>query len=114
MEVGTAIGMVMDVLSMLATLLALGVAVGVAVVMSRRKMFVGASWLLVLGRAGVFVAALAFLLASTLLVRLVGYDVVQVVYIVFKLLLLLSGCLVAIALLLFNPKKLPGSEVTHG
>ncbi len=116
MEGGIA-GTILDLLSTLATFIVLVAALVAAVMLTKRKQCIAGGWLLVVGRLGIFCAAFGFMIVNFLAMRMLGPDVSEWLYILLKLLVLGSACLVAIAFVLFNPKKLappPGTEVTHG
>jgi len=110
MEMRTGVGLIMDVVSVLTTFLVLAVAIGAAAVMTKRRQLLAGSWLLVVGRLGVWFTTLCYLALNSFLVPAMGFDVAQWFYIAVKLVLLLSGLIVAIALILMNPRKV----VSHG
>ena len=117
MDAGLLGTLVVDGLSTLTTFIVLVAALVAAVMLTRRKQCIAGGWLLLVGRLGVFSVAFGFLIVNFLVMRMIGFEVAQWLFILLKLLLLGSACLVAIAFVLFNPKKIPppaGTEVTHG
>lgn len=117
MDTGMVPNLILDLLSTFTTFIVLVAALVAAVMLTRRKQCIAGGWLLVVGRLGIFCAAFGFMIVNFLAMRMLGFDVAQWLYILLKLLILGSACLVAIAFVLFNPKKLPppaGTEVTHG
>jgi hypothetical protein len=117
MDAGLFGTLIVDGLSTLTTFIVLVAALVAAVMLTRRKQCLAGGWLLVVGRLGIFCAAFGFLVVNVMVMRMLGFEVAQWLYILLKLLMLGSACLVAVAMVLFNPKKIPppaGTEVTHG
>jgi hypothetical protein len=117
MSAGFINGIVVDLLSTLTTFIVLVAALVAAVMLTKRKQCIAGGWTLVVGRLGMFCGVFGYLIVNFLAMRILGFDVAQWLFILLKLLVLGSACLVAIAFVLFNPKKIPppaGTEVTRG
>ena len=117
MEAGMASSLITDLLSTFTTFVVLVAALVAAVMLTRRKQCVAGGWLLVVGRLGIFCGAFGYLVVNLLVMHMLGFDVAQWLYILLKLLILGSALLVAIAMVMFNPKKIAppaGTEVTRG
>jgi hypothetical protein len=117
MDAGLINGIVVDLLSTLTTFIVLVAALVAAVMLTRRKQCIAGGWALVVGRLGIFCGAFGYMIVNFLAMRMLGFEVAQWLYILLKLLILGSACLVAIAFVLFNPKKIAppaGTEVTRG
>jgi hypothetical protein len=103
------VGLVMDLLGAFATLVVLGVAIWVAVRVTRNRQGAAGGWIHAVGRGGVFLAAACFLLLDVV-TMLVGLGGIAWLDVLFRLLVLVSTLVTGVGLVMIRPRA---GEVGH-